>query len=337
MKCRWFLNLLLGLIFCTSSFLLLGCDAVINSGDVLIRAETLINKGNNESAIEILRPYIYKNDNSFKAHLLIGQAILNLNINDHKNLYLARYYFNKASKLAPNENQRLSADQAYADLRLLMGNAGKSGDTILESANRASTLGNSDQAIKLYLKAANLFVQDESYGDAIESCRHGLRNNPDKENKFALSLAMSRAMFLNKDYKDCADIDLSIEDPDINLPPIYTYEAEFLEVAPQFMLIERQRNWRSLMKKVFSNEDKQVALNLFDKSLECLKKFEANSGEDLNFRIGQYSLLLARHSKNCDLKLQAKKAYEYSRSVFYRTGFEKDALKVGEEMEEIDG
>jgi tetratricopeptide (TPR) repeat protein len=339
MKTRWFLNIFLGLIFFISSFLWIGCDSSINSGEILIKAEELIKNGKNEAAIEILRPYIYKNNNSFEAHLLIGQALLNLNINDNKNLYLARHYFNKASKLAPNENQRRETEQTYADLILSMGKKGKSADTLLKAANRASTIGNSEQAIKLYLQAANLFIQDEKFVDAIKSCQQGLWNNPDKGNKFVLSLTMSRAMFLKKDYKDCSDTCLSIEDANTEIPLTYLYEAEFLKVASNFMLVERKRNYLSLnpLKKEFPNENEQDVIKLFDKSLDCLKKFDAFSTEDQKFLIGQYSLFLARHSIDCDLKDLSKKAYEYSRRVFYQAGFEDEAFVVGKEISANDG
>ena len=92
-------KILLGLVLCISAFIGLGCDSGLNSQDVLTKAEKMIGNGKYEAATEILRPYIYKNQESFKAHLLAGKALLNLNISDEKNLYLSRHYFNGLSRI----------------------------------------------------------------------------------------------------------------------------------------------------------------------------------------------------------------------------------------------
>jgi hypothetical protein len=338
MKKRGFLRILLGSFLCTGSILGLGCDTIFNTHDIIAEATELIGKGQNEAAIDILRPYIYKNHDSFKAHFLAGQAFLNLNLNDEKNLYLARHYFSSASKLASNEGKRLQADQAYADVRLIMAKSGKSADTLLKAADRTNTIGNSEQATSLYLQAAYRFIQDENYDDAIDSCQKGLQNNSEIETGIALTCTLARALFLNEDYYGSLDVLRALENSKAEISAIHDSEMKFIQVASQALLMKSERNLLSLnpLKKQFGNAEEQLYVDAFIRSLNGLKRMETIHGEDQKALIGQYSLILARHSKSNDMPTLAKQAYEYSRNVFSSAGLEKKAFGVGEEIRDLE-
>ena len=331
-------KILLGLVLCISAFIGLGCDSGLNSQDVLTKAEKMIGNGKYEAATEILRPYIYKNQESFKAHLLAGKALLNLNISDEKNLYLSRHYFKNASEFAANETQRLEADQAYADVRLMMGKTGKSAETLFEAAIRADTIGNSGQAIKLYIQAANLFIIDDNLSDAIESCKKGINSNPDIGDEIALRLTLARALFLNEDYQESSNDCATIKSADAKMIPAHRDEIAFLKVASGVMLMERKRKLLSFnpLKKEFENGSEQVFIDEFNKSLNCLKNLETSNKKGQEKLIGQYSLILARHAKDNEMQALANQAYEYSRTVFRRAGLEEEALEVGEELAKLD-
>ena len=83
-----------------------------------------------------------------------------------------------------------------------MGKTGKSAETLFEAAIRADTIGNSGQAIKLYIQAANLFIIDNNLSNAIKSCKKGINSNPDIGDEIALRLTLARALFLNEDYQE---------------------------------------------------------------------------------------------------------------------------------------
>ena len=333
-----FLRIFLGLFLCTVSILGLGCDAVFNTRDTIAEATELIEKGKNEAAIDILRPYIYRNHDSFKAHMLAGQAFLNLNLDDEKNLYLARHYFSSASSLASNEGKRLQADRAYADVRLIMAKSGKSADTLLESADRTNTIGKSEQATRLYLQAAYRFIQDENYDDAIDSCQKGLQNNSGIEIGTALTCTLARALFLNEDYYGSLAVLRGLENSKAEISAIHDSEMKFIQVASQALLMKSERNLLSLnpLKKQFEKAEEQVYRSAFTRALNGLKKMETIHGKDQKALIGQYSLILARHSKSNDMPTLAKQAYEYSRNVFSRAGLEKKAFGVGEEIKDLE-
>ena len=337
MKTKISALLITGLLIITGIVMLIGCSRAKNNDDLLMEADNLIIKGKSKAAIEILRPYVYNNENDFKAHFLLGKAFLDLDANSDKNLYLSRHYFNKASELAQSEDQRLSAKQVYADIALMMGQTGKSADTILEAADRADTIGNSEQAAKLYAQAAALFLEDENTEDAIDACYKGLQNSLTKSNHDALSLTLSRALFLKKDYTKCIDFCSSIENAKTSGSSVYSVEIEFLELASKFMLIESKRNFISInpFKKQLSDEDKQSFEGLFSRSFDVLKQLETNSNYNNDALIGRYSLILARHSKECEYNRLAKMAYRYSRDIFRKAGLEEDAYDAGKEMEEV--
>ncbi len=335
---RGFFRLLSGIIFCTGFFIGLGCDGVLNSRDIIADATDMIEDGKNEAAIELLRPHIYQHHDSFKAHMLAGKAFLNLNSKDEKNLYLARHYFSSASKLATNEGQRLQANRAYADVRMIMGKTGKSADTLLESADRMDTIGESGQATNLYLQAAYRFIQDENYDDAIESCRKGFKTDHDSETNTALVCTMARAYFLNGSYPECLEVLKKLETLEVELTAIRDSEIKFFEAASQMLRMQRKRKLVSLKpwKKEFENDDKQVYIDTFIRSLNVLKRMETYLGVDQMALIGQYSLILAQHAKNNNMSTQAKQAYEYSRAAFRSAGLENKAFGVGEEIRDLE-
>lgn len=325
------------LLLCVGS--LTGCGTILDTGDELTTARDLMEKKEYNAAIEILRPYIYKNHDSSKANLLIGQAILNQNVNEEENQYLARYYFSSARDVAASEGERLAADQAYADVKLIMGKTEESADTLFDAAQRSDTIGNDEQAAKLFLHAAHLYVLDEEYSDAIKSCQSGLKSNPDVESRLDLSLIQARAMFLNRDYSDSIDLCMGIDNLNCELPPAYVSEKGFILSASKVLIMETKRDWMSFnpFKKEFKNGNEHAFEENFKRSLNYLEELNSSLKVEKTPLIGKYYLILARHANENDMETLSKQAYQFSRSVFNRAGLEEEALEVGEELAEVSG
>lgn len=312
---------------------------VLDTGDELTTAKNLIEKKEYYAAIQLLRPYIYKNHDSSKANLLIGQALLNQNVNEEENQYLARYYFSNARDVAANEADRLAADQAYADVKLIMGKTEESADTLFDAAERSDTIGNNQQAARLFVHAANRYIQDEQYRDAIKSCKSGLKDNPDVESRVALSLIQARAMFLNRDYPDSIALCMGINELNWELPPAYASEKGFILSASNVLIMETKRDWMSLnpFKKEFKNGNEHDFEENFKRSLDYLEELNKSLRGEKTPLIGKYYLILARHANENDMKVLAKQAYRFSRSVFRQAGLEEEALEVGEELADVSG
>lgn len=313
----------------------IGCNGILEPRDVIADATELISAGKNQAAIDILRPYIYKHQNSFEAHMLAGKAFLAVNTAEEKNLYVARHYFSSATKLAPNEGLRSQAAQAHYDVKMMMGKTSQAADTLVESAERMTALGESGQAANQFLQAARDYNKNEEYKEAIESCQKGISNNPEAKTYNSLNFTLARALFLEEKYDECQKAVKRINNSETDRTAIQNAEIEFLEAAAPILAMKGGLTFSIRMKKKFDQDDQQHYVDEFFRSLNHLSKMMPHAGVNEKTVIGRYALALARHAKNHGLTFLAKQAYLKSRTAFREAGEEKIAIEVGEELKDL--
>jgi len=83
------------------------------------KAVVLVKSGNPSGAIGLLHTFVQDNPKSYKAHFVLGDAFLALHSStrDEEDLYLARYYYDRAKELASNDAERNEAEGAYLDVK----------------------------------------------------------------------------------------------------------------------------------------------------------------------------------------------------------------------------
>jgi hypothetical protein len=313
-----------------------GCQTSMNPEEVLEEATQLISQGENKPAVEILRPFIYHHRDNYRAHFLMGQAILNTDVENEKSLYIARYYFNKARDLAENEFQRQQADLAYADIKLLMGMGNQSGKILLETAERADRLGRKGQATLLCMQAASRFIEETEYNNAREACKTGEKYAETQDQRIELQIGMATAYFLENEYDECLKI---LKEFPKNFGPdrhITALDPNFLKNAVNLMMMEGKRNILNPWKKRFDVDSGNLYVLKFDSILDYYKEIEFQLDEQSTKLIAESWLTIAEHSKKNGMIDQSRQAYKLSRKLFVKAGIEEKAMSIGEKLENLD-
>ena len=315
-----------------------GCQISVNPEDLLEKAAQLIDQGENKPAVEILRPFIYHHRDNFRAHFLMGQAFLNTDVENEKNLYIARYYFNKARDLAVNESQRQQADIAYADIKLLMGKANQSGEILLETAERVSRMGRKGQATLFCMQATSRFIEETEYDSAREACETGEKYAETQNQRLELKLGLATAYFLENEYEECFEILKDFPENFESDRHITVLDPIFLKNAVNLMKMEGKRNllnpWK--WKKKFDDDSEKLYLSNFDSALHHYKETQSQLDEKSIKLVAESWLAIAEHSKENGMINQARQAYELSQKLFLKASNENRALFVGKKLEDLD-
>jgi hypothetical protein len=303
--------------------------------EMLERATQLIDQGNNEPAVGLLRPFIYHNQSNYRAHFLMGQAFLNIDVENDKNLYIARYYFNKARDLAVNESQRQQADLAYADIKLLMGKGNQSGEILLETAERSYTLGRKGQATLFCMQAASRFIEENEYGNAQEACETGQKYAETQDQQMELKLGLATAYFLENEYEQCFEILKQLPDSLRSNSQITTLDPEFLKNALKLIAMQGQRKWVP-WKKGFEKKSKKQYRSNFKSMVAHYEETKFQLDEKRTILVAEGWRIVAEHSAENGMLIQARQAYELSRSLFVKAGIEDRAISIGEELKDLE-
>lgn len=313
-----------------------GCQISENPEDVLKQVNRLIEKKDNQGAISILRPFVYYHQDNYKAHILLGQAFLNAEIENDKSLYIARYYFNKARDLAANEVQREKAALMYADVKMLMGKGNQSGEVLLETAVRAGSMGRKVQAARLSVQAASQFIEAGEYDDAQEACQTGLKYAETENHKFNLRIGLATAFFLDNKYPQSYESFQSL--PLISNPNhrITSLDYSFLDNATNLMMLKSKRHILMPWKKKFDENTEKQFMSNFNAMTSYLEKNRSLFDKKKARLVAESCQIVANYSENNNMHQQARRAYEFAGSFFGIAGLEKEALAVAEEIEDLD-
>jgi hypothetical protein len=304
--------------------------------EVLEQATKLIDQGENTPAVRLLRSFIYHNQDNYMAHFLLGQAFLNIDVENDKNLYIARYYFNKASNLAVNEFQRQQADLAYADIKLLMGKGNQSGEILLETAERVGRMGRKGQATLFCMQAASRFIEETEFDRAQEACKTGEKYAETQDQHIELQLCLATAYFLENEYEECFKI---LKEFPKNFGPnrhVTALDPNFLKNALNLLTMEGKRNILNPWKKEFDDDSEKLYLSNFDSILDHFKETQFQLGEKSTKLIAEGWLAIAEHSKENGMINQARQAYELSQKLFLKASIEDRALSIGKKLENLE-
>jgi hypothetical protein len=318
-----------------SCFLVAGCQSLETPQELLDKAARLIDEGENEPAIGLLRPFIYHHQDNYRAHFLMGQAFLNKDVENEKSLYIARYYLNKARDLAEYESQRQQADLAYADIKLLMDKGNHSGEILLETAERAGTLGRKGQATLLCMQAASLFIEEADYDSAQEACKTGQKYTETEDQRMELKLGLATAYFLETEYDQCFEIIKQLPESLSLIGRITTLDPDFLKKATDLIGMEGKRKWVP-WKKGFDENSKKQYISNFKSIVAHHEETKFQLDEKRTKLVAESWLIIAKHSVENGMPIQARQAYEFSQSLFLKASNEDRALSVGEELENLD-
>ena len=311
------------------------CGSSPDSQDSLEKGATLIEQGRREEGIECLRQYVFYHPESYRAHFLLGQSILS-DQNTNEELYLARYYFNKARQLAKTENDQEAADSSYADIQLLMGKGTRSAKVLFKSAERYAKRGQNTVAANFYLKAGSRFMMEQKYGDAEEAYASGLQIADNEGCVTALVLGQATVFLLDEKPEESLTALQDLPDNASSTNLCATLDADFLRVSAEILSIEGERNLTSFWKKEVTEGESST---LGEKLQELTQKEDQEGGEFAQERSTLRArgwVLLAERFKKLDMTVQAKQAFTRARSCFQVAGLKEEVLEVGEELKELE-
>jgi tetratricopeptide (TPR) repeat protein len=320
--------------------LLTGCHIEATPEEVLEKAVLLIDQQKTESALKLLRPFVYHHQDNFKAHFLLGKAFYYANADNDKSLYLARYYFNKSRDLAENANQREKAARMYADAKLLMGKGGQSGEILLETAIVAADLGRKSQAVRLSIQAATRFIEQDEYKDAQEACRFGLKFAETKNQESDLKIGLATAYFFEEKYTESFDTlsKIPLESKlDHQISRVTALEKDYLLNAVHLMMLKPQRNKWAIWKKEFDNNTKKQFKTHFSFMVTYIKDNQSTIGQKRGKLTAESCLIVAEFAKNNGMPIESRQAYEFARSLYSAVQMEKEALSVAEKLRDLEG
>jgi len=313
-----------------------GCRISETPADILNHAEQMIEKKDNKTAISILRPFVYYHQDNYKAHILMGQAFLNAEIENDKSLYIARYYFNKARDLAETEVQREKAALMYADVKMLMGKGNQSGEVLLKTAARAGTMGRKIQAARLSVQAASQFIEAGEYEIAQEACQTGLKYAETENHKFDLQLGLATAFFLDNKYQQSYDSFKSL--PLISHPNhrITSLDPFFLDNAVNIMMLKSKRHTIMRWKKKFDEDTEKQFISNFKSMTNYIETNRSLLDKKKAKLVAESCQIIAEYAEDNNMLPQARTAYEFAGSFFGIAGLAEKAKEVADEKEDLD-
>ena len=317
-------------------FALTSCSPSADSDKMLDKGASLFTQGKFVDATSCLRQYVFYHPDNYRAHFLLGQSVLS-RADESKELYLARYYLNKARELAKNDKEREAADNAYADVQLLMGKGSRSAKVYLESADRFAKKGKNAQAINLYLKAAGLYLVEEEYDDAEEAFSDGLKVTESEEQTAAMVLGQATSLLLNEKAEKCLESLQKLPANASSTKLCATLDADFLRISAEILSIEGERNITSFWKKEVNEGESQALEN----KVRQLKQAEYNPdnspSEQKAILMGRGWALLGERLNDLAMTVLAREALTQARSLYNIAGREDESMEIGEKLEKLEG
>jgi Tfp pilus assembly protein PilF len=325
------------LILCLTLILplLSGCQMATDNKTILEKAQSYVENGNAEAAINLLRPFVYHNPKDYKAHLILGNAFMSSNMAGNKELYLARYYFDSAKQLAGNDDERSAAAEAYGEAKSLMGKGSQDANEVFERAKRAELIGKQERAVLLYEKAGGLFTMSEKYEKAGEAFGRCITLTKDKGNPILFRLNLATVYYLNGESAKCLQTLNDVESVGDSINSTLALDPLFLKNAASFVAIRTDRNLSTFWKTTVSPENQQK----LDASFSALNDAKYKASDNLQ---SDRAILLARcweriggHAADLDRLGQAEIAFETSRSLYSQAGKTDDAQRMGKRLAEF--
>ena len=311
------------------------CSSSPDSQESLERGASLIEQGRHEEGIEYLRQYVFYHPESFKAHFLLGQSILSEQ-DTTKELYLARYYFNKARQLAKTEDEQKAADSSYADIQMLMGKGIRSAKVLFESAERYAERGQNTVAANFYLRAGSQYMMEEEYDDAREAFSLGLEIAGNEDCVTALVLGQATAFLLDEEpEKSLATLqELPQNRSSTDLCP--TLDAHFLRISAEILSIEAKRKLLTMWKKEISEGESHSLEEKFIELNQVNNHDSDKLSHERSILQAQGWVLVAERFMNLEMTDQAKQAFKQAKTLYELAGSKDKASDISKELEKLE-
>ncbi len=300
------------------------------------KAALLVKVGNPGGAITLLHAFVQDNPKSYKAHFVLGDAFLALHSStrDEKDLYLARYYYDRAKELASNDVERNEAEDAYLEVKAGMGKIRGPGD-FLELASKAEKAGNKDRTAFLFTKAGDLYLVAKDYKKALKVYERCLDLNIGSSGADELRLKLATVQYFIEEPDKCLDTLKTLEAVNASPSSQLYLDRFFLENAATLLKVPREYKNLLLLKNIVSEENQQV----INKCLGHLRTTQytepAGQEKEKAILLAHAWELLARHFSYIGMPANARTAYESARSFYSFAGFEDEAARINKALAEI--
>jgi tetratricopeptide (TPR) repeat protein len=331
-KIKIFGTIIIAGLFCLG---MSSCGSSPDSQETFEKGASLIEQGRREEGIAYLRQYVFYHPESYRAHFLLGQSFLSQQ-NTTQELYLARYYFNKARQLAKTENEQKAADSSYADIQVLMGKGTRSAKVLFKSAERYAKRGQNTVATNFYLRAGSRYMMEEEYSDAEEAFSSGLEIADNEDYVTALVLGNATTFLLDEEPEKSLTAlqDLPENRSSTNLCP--TLNAGFLRISAEILSIEAKRKLLTMWKKEISEGESHTLEEKFVELNQANNHENAKLSQEQSVLQAQGWVLVAERFMKLEMTEQAKQAFKQAKSLYELAESEEKASEISEELEELE-
>jgi tetratricopeptide (TPR) repeat protein len=300
------------------------------------KAVVLVKSGNPSGAIGLLHTFVQDNPKSYKAHFVLGDAFLALHSStrDEEDLYLARYYYDRAKELASNDAERNEAEGAYLDVKASMGKIQGPGD-FLELAGKAEKAGNKDHAAFLFTKAGDLYLIAKDYKKALKVYGRCLDLNIGISGADELRLKLATVQYLSEEPYKCLDTLKTLAAVNASPSSQLSLDPSFLKNAATILKVPREYKNLLASKKIVSEENQQVINQCLGYLRTTQYTEPAGQEKEKAILLAHTWELLAGHFSYIGMEANAKTAYESARSFYLFAGFEDEAVRIDNALAEI--
>jgi hypothetical protein len=216
-----------------------------------------------------------------------------------------------------------------------MGKGNQSAKILLDMAERADKLGRKGQATLLRMQAASLFIEEAKYGKAQKTCKTGERYAETEDQRMELKLGLATAYFLDNEYEQCFEILEQLPEGLQANNRITTLAPDFLKKATNLIEMKGKRKlipW----KKGFNEKSKEQYNSNFKSLVDLHEKTKFQLDEKRTKLVADSWRIIAKHSEKNGMLIQARQAYELSRSLYVKAGNEDQAISVGKKLKGLD-